>query len=127
MSNLMTNIVAERDKYRTLWSRTYAPLRRAITGSWAVLPEESHSEVRFDSDGGFELRFFNSGLFLKGRYTIVALEGASYIVLDTSDPAPWALRIDEIDSVRMKLHWVDPEGDTFELTRRAPLGNLVAA
>lgn len=127
MSTLMTSILSERERYRTLWSRTYAPLRRALTGNWGVLPEDSHSDVRFDADGGFELRFIDSGLFLKGRYTIVALEGVSYIVLDTNDAQPWVLRIEEMDSWRMRLRWVEPEGLAFECTRRAPMPALAVA
>lgn len=126
MSNLMTTIISERERYRTLWNRTYAPLRRALTGHWSVLPSESHSNARFDSDGGFELRFLKSGLFLKGRYTVVALEGVSYIVLDTNDGQPWVLRLEEIDAWRMKLRWVEPEGPAFEFSRRVPQQVMVA-
>ncbi len=127
MNRLMTEILGEKERYRTLWSRTYAPLRRALTGNWSVLPESSHSDVRFDADGGFELRFFNSNLFLKGLYTIVSLKGTSYMVLDTGEGVPWVTRIEEIDPLRVKLRWVDPAGPGFELTRKAPIGQPMLA
>lgn len=127
MSATFQTLLAERERSRTVWNRTYAPLRRAITGSWRVLPESIHSEARFDADGGFDLKFFDSNIFLKGRYTIVAVEGVSYIVLDSGDGTPYALRMEEIDPWRLKLRWVDPDGPGFELTRIAPVNGAILA
>lgn len=127
MSELMSVILTERDRYRTLWNRTYAPLRRALTGNWGVLPEHTHSDMRFDSDGGFRFRFLDSGLDLEGRYTIVALEGHSYIVLEAKDDQPWVLKLEEVDPWRMKLRWVDPDGPSIEASRRAPMPVMAVA
>ncbi|MBI5705906.1 MAG: hypothetical protein HZC36_02830 [Armatimonadetes bacterium] len=127
MNELMSVILNERDRYKTLWNRTYAPLRRALTGKWGVLPEQSHSEMRFDSDGGFHFRFMDSGMNLEGRYTIVAIEGHSYIVLEAKDDQPWVLRLEEVDPWRMKLRWVDPDGPSIEVSRRAPMPAMAVA
>lgn len=111
-------VLNQEEKFRTLWHRTYAPLRRSLAGSWIKREETAQFELRFDLDGGFELTCYDSMTFLKGRYTIVSVEGAYWIAFDCTDGNKNAVRIEDVDMWRLKLSWLDNPGHVFELVRR---------
>lgn len=117
MTATLENLMNEREKYRAIWHRTYAPLRRVIAGIWMKLPDGKGLEVRFTADGGFELNDFERGVFLNGRYTIVPFEGGYGLAVESAGET-WALKIEEVDPWRLKLRWLDDVGASIELTRR---------
>jgi hypothetical protein len=115
-------VLREEEKYRTLWQRTYAPLRRAIGGTWVKREESAQFTLRISPDGGFDLTCYDSMTFLKGRYTVIALDGNYWIAFDCEDGTKNAVRIDDADMWRLKLSWMDDPDHPFELVRRNESG-----
>jgi hypothetical protein len=111
-------ILQEEDRYRTLWQRTYAPLRRAISGTWVKRDETARFKLRLDGDGGFELTCYDTSLFLKWRYTVMMVDGAHWIAFDCCDGQKHAARIEDADMWRLKLSWLDDPSNPFELVRQ---------
>ena len=111
-------VLREEEKFKTLWQRTYAPLRRAISGTWVKREETAQFLLRLDSDGGFELTCYDTNLFLKGRYTVVSMDGSYWIAFDCNDGTKNAVKIEDVDMWRLKLSWMDDPMHGFELVRR---------
>ncbi|MBX3119602.1 MAG: hypothetical protein KF784_11095 [Fimbriimonadaceae bacterium] len=125
MNSALHMILGEQEKYKTIWHRTYAPLRKALAGTWVVQDEHKGFELTIDLDGGFKLVCFEKNLALKGRYAVVPVNGAYYLTLDTQGGEIWALKLEEVDMWHLKLRWVDETGSLIELTRRAsPTGAM---
>lgn len=123
MNSALNMILGEQEKYKTIWHRTYAPLRKALAGTWVVQDEHKAFELTIDTEGGFQLICFEKNLSLKGRYAIVPVNGTYYLTLDTLGGEVWALKLEEVDMWRLKLRWVDETASLIELTRRAaPVG-----
>ncbi len=123
MNSALNMILGEQEKYKTIWHRTYAPLRKALAGTWVVQDEHKGFELTIDMEGGFQLVCFEKNLALKGRYAVVPVNGAYYLTLDTQGGDIWALKLEEVDMWRLNLRWVDETASLIELTRRAaPIG-----
>lgn len=125
--SLNVTVLEQQEKFRTLWHRTYAPLRRAISGSWVKRDETAQFELRLDADGGFDLKCFDTMTFLKGRYTVVSVEGSYWIAFDCADGQKNAVRIEDVDMWRLKLSWMDDPRHPFELVRRSDAKGLAVA
>ncbi len=61
---------AHREAHRTILHRTYGPLRRALAGRWIKSEVGKKFELLLDSDGGFQMNCYDSGVHLAGRYRI---------------------------------------------------------
>lgn len=120
MSTALGAFLDEQERYRTIWQRTYAPLRRAIAGIWVKDQESDRFEVRFDADGGFSYSCYDSGVFLKGRYIVVPVEGEYFLAVEDTSKSRWYLKIDEVDMWRLRLTWVDGSGVSMDLSRKIP-------
>lgn len=112
-----TTVLNEQERFRTLWQRTYAPLRRAIAGSWVKRDEHAQFEFRLDPDGGFNLKCYDSNTFLKGRYSIVSVDGSYWIAFDCDDGQKNAVRIEDVELCRLRLSWLDDPDHPFDLVR----------
>lgn len=114
-----TTVLQVEERQRALWHRTYAPLRRAIAGTWVKKDEHARFEFRIDADGGFALNCYDSHTFLRGRYNVVAVDGSYWIAFDCSDGQKNAVRIEDVETSRLRLSWLDDPEHPFELVRRA--------
>ena len=120
-------VLQEEERFRALWQRTYAPLRRAIAGTWIKREETAQFLLRLDPDGGFELTCYDSMTFMKGRYTIVMVEGSHWIAFDCDDGQKNAVRIEDVDMWRLKLSWLGDDRHPFELVMRGENQRQAAA
>ncbi len=125
MSTALGTILNEQDRYRTIWQRTYAPLRRAISGIWVKSQECERFELKFDADGGFSYACHDTGNFLKGRYIVVPVEGEYFLAVEDTSGSKWYLKIEEVELWRIKLSWIDSPDEPLELSRKAPIEAVV--
>ena len=118
MTSVMKGILHHSEKYRTIWHRTYAPLRRVLAGDWESVHEGSGFRMKFDQFGGYNLVCRETQTDQGGRYMIVSQGGKHYIVLNSSEGETPALEIVEVGPWRLRLRWVGSKGPAFEMTRR---------
>lgn len=107
---------AHREAHRTILHRTYGPLRRALAGRWIKSEVGKKFELLLDSDGGFQMNCYDSGVHLAGRYRIDPSTEGDRLELTSPNGDAEFLRIVEVDLWRLTL---DPagEGELLELTR----------
>ncbi len=113
-----TTVLHQEERTRALWHRTYAPLRRAIAGTWVKKDEHAQFEFRIDADGGFGLTCYDTHTFLKGRYSVVSVDGSYWIAFDCADGQKNAVRIEDVETTRLRLSWLDDPEHPFDLVRR---------
>lgn len=106
------------DRNRVVWQRTYAPLRRALAGKWCLSAAGRPIELSLDAEGGFTLWNAGANLKIEGRFDLASVNGNTYLVLD-SEVSRYALRIEELNTDRMRLRWAD-DGQVLVLDRFGP-------
>lgn len=92
------------EQYRTLWGRVYAPLRRAIAGTWVNRNSADSFSLTLDQFGRFELRNPATNTQSTGIYTVVGKNGTHYLALEPNEGQKLFLRIEEVDSLRLRVY-----------------------
>ncbi|KAA0228250.1 MAG: hypothetical protein AKCLJLPJ_01111 [Fimbriimonadales bacterium] len=110
-------ITGLRNDYRTLWHRTYAPLRRSLAGEWLKEPGGERSTLKFDAFGRFHRKCLDAGTDVHGLYTVVRHADSHYIVLEDGENPPTPLKIEDMDGLRLSLR-DETTGKRLEFVRR---------
>lgn len=102
---MTTAIITEEvtDQYRVLWSRVYAPLRRALAGTWVKRDGNDSFSLTLDESGRFRLRCLATNTLRAGTYTIVARAESHYVALEPEEGEKVFLRLEDVDSLSMKV------------------------
>ncbi len=91
------------EQYRTLWSRVYAPLRRALAGTWINRDGSESFSLTLGEHGTFRLRSLTTHTDSAGRYTVVGKNGTHYLALEPTEGPKLFLRIEDVDSLRLRV------------------------
>lgn len=113
----LTNMNELTEQYRTLWGRIYAPLRRTLAGTWLNRAGANTFSLALDPYGRFELKSLATNTFSAGRYTVVGKNGRHYLALEPSEGQKLFLRIEEVDSLKLKVYQED-QGTLLELVKQ---------
>ncbi len=101
---------------RVLWMRTFAPMRRALAGSWMVNSGDAGLKLVLDTEGHFRLKNASACIEFDGRFAVAKVESVLYLVLD-SQSVCYVLRIENLQQTSMKLVWADDSLAPVQLER----------
>ncbi len=104
-------------RYRGLWERVSAPMKRNLAGFWYSQSDSPGHVLRMDARGSFQIENLGSGRRVGGEMQIVPRNGEHYVVF-LSDDGGSAARILGLQGNALRLEWLD-SGETTEYRKPA--------
>lgn len=108
MTKTMKTVALENTALQTIWNRTFAPLRKALSGTWEANEDKENYSLTFDQYGRFTIQTGPSNATFKGWYII---EAATNPVLRLSSEDGAVIRL-AIEHLNAKTLILQPEENT---------------
>lgn len=116
-STMVSNILFQAQRYRSLWERVSAPMKRNLAGIWYSQGDTPGHVLRMDARGLFQIENLGSGERVQGEVQIVPRKGTHYLVFFGEDGGS-AARLVSLKGNTLRLEWLD-NGETLEYRKPA--------
>ncbi|MER3412792.1 MAG: hypothetical protein C4340_00380 [Armatimonadota bacterium] len=113
----VSSILFQAQRYRSLWERVSAPMKRNIAGIWYSQSDLPGHVLRMDARGSFQIENLRSGKRVMGEMQIVPRNGEHYVAFLSEDGGS-AARIVSLNGNTLRLQWID-SGQTVEYRKPA--------